>query len=89
LFRDVEVLDCLYTDDDYEEIAPEDIYRTSCAIRRYKVGRVGWDRAVGFEGGVYIYEAWKEEDNGAVHHCGEIRRQVVVIYSDNLSVYNY
>jgi hypothetical protein len=88
LFRDVEVLDCLYTGNDYEEIAPEDIHYTSCAIRRYEVGRVRWDRAVSFEGGICIYKTWKEEDNEAVRHCGETRQQIVVIYSDTLSIYN-
>ena len=83
------MLDCPCAGDDCEETAPEDVHRTSCAVRGYEVGRVRWGRAVGFEGGVCICEAWEEEDDDeAARHCGDIRRQVVVIYSDNVSVYN-
>jgi hypothetical protein len=78
------VLNCLCVGDDCEETALENVYYTSCAIRGYKVGRVRWDRAVGFEGGVRICETWEEEeDDEAARHCREIQRQVVVIYSDN------
>ncbi len=82
------MLNCPCASNDCEETAPENVYRTSYAVRGYEIGRVRWDRAVDFEGGVCIREAWEEEDDEAARHYREIWQQVVVIYSNKLSVYN-